>query len=313
MPSSTGICAVFFLDNAYNVMLHYPPQMWGCSSAGRAQGWQSWGQGFDPPQLHQNKCRADRKVGPFVLVRGGANEGVWGRGLPMPWESSREGEPSCEAKRVRYPPQLHQIIKGLVISDQPFFIWLCQFCTSRKAEDLIHNVCGLRQVGRCKVGILHGHFKALVTKQLRQRSDVDATRHHSQACECVPKIVKMEVPYPGFFHSGIEAVLNVRIRLQRPGSWKQYGTITLSIFPSFSISTNRRGNLLDISRNVRLIRYLSPRFVLRFVQDNETVLQVYVLIPFEVQDFIAPHARVQSLSLSASSAHNRHLPGLRLL
>src|SRR5215468_4333006 len=26
---------------------------WGCSSVGRAQGWQSWGQGFEPPQLHQ--------------------------------------------------------------------------------------------------------------------------------------------------------------------------------------------------------------------------------------------------------------------
>ena len=27
--------------------------LWGCSSVGRAQGWQSWGQGFDSPQLHQ--------------------------------------------------------------------------------------------------------------------------------------------------------------------------------------------------------------------------------------------------------------------
>lgn len=27
--------------------------LWGCSSAGRAQGWQSWGRGFDSPQLHQ--------------------------------------------------------------------------------------------------------------------------------------------------------------------------------------------------------------------------------------------------------------------
>src|SRR5262249_7103146 len=29
------------------------PVRWGCSSVGRAQGWQSWGQGFEPPQLHQ--------------------------------------------------------------------------------------------------------------------------------------------------------------------------------------------------------------------------------------------------------------------
>ena len=41
-----------FLDKrrrpAGNVM-----SLWGCSSVGRAQGWQSWGQGFDSPQLHQ--------------------------------------------------------------------------------------------------------------------------------------------------------------------------------------------------------------------------------------------------------------------
>src|SRR2546421_11868869 len=28
---------------------------WGCSSVGRAQGWQSWGQGFESPQLHHFK------------------------------------------------------------------------------------------------------------------------------------------------------------------------------------------------------------------------------------------------------------------
>src|SRR3970040_3199928 len=37
-------------------MLNYFPakevHLWGCSSAGRAQGWQSWGQGFESPQLH---------------------------------------------------------------------------------------------------------------------------------------------------------------------------------------------------------------------------------------------------------------------
>jgi hypothetical protein len=27
---------------------------WGCSSAGRALAWHARGQGFDPPQLHQN-------------------------------------------------------------------------------------------------------------------------------------------------------------------------------------------------------------------------------------------------------------------
>ncbi len=27
-------------------------RIWGCSSVGRASGWQSEGQGFKPPQLH---------------------------------------------------------------------------------------------------------------------------------------------------------------------------------------------------------------------------------------------------------------------
>ncbi len=41
-----------FLDN----ILRRPVTLtvaWGCSSVGRAQGWQSWGQGFESPQLHQ--------------------------------------------------------------------------------------------------------------------------------------------------------------------------------------------------------------------------------------------------------------------
>ncbi len=30
---------------------------WGCSSAGRAHEWHSWGRGFDPHQLHHEKSR----------------------------------------------------------------------------------------------------------------------------------------------------------------------------------------------------------------------------------------------------------------
>src|SRR5882724_613022 len=41
---------------------------WGCSSVGRAQGWQSWGQGFEPPQLHQNLAGLRSvSVAPFVF------------------------------------------------------------------------------------------------------------------------------------------------------------------------------------------------------------------------------------------------------
>jgi hypothetical protein len=31
------------------------PNIWGCSSPGRALDWQSRGKGFDPPHLHQKR------------------------------------------------------------------------------------------------------------------------------------------------------------------------------------------------------------------------------------------------------------------
>ena len=41
---------------------------WGCSSAGRASGWQSEGQGFDPPQLHHLSRRAGETLaGPSCI------------------------------------------------------------------------------------------------------------------------------------------------------------------------------------------------------------------------------------------------------
>ncbi len=40
--------------------------MWGCSSAGRAQGWQSWGQGFDPPQLHQTMMISSDRIARYL-------------------------------------------------------------------------------------------------------------------------------------------------------------------------------------------------------------------------------------------------------
>src|SRR2546425_3070815 len=39
-----------FLDNVPHRLVG-ESLAWGCSSVGRAQGWQSWGQGFDSPQL----------------------------------------------------------------------------------------------------------------------------------------------------------------------------------------------------------------------------------------------------------------------
>src|SRR5512145_1331734 len=41
---------------------------WGCSSVGRAQGWQSWGQGFDSPQLHQSSRRGHGAIRDPVAV-----------------------------------------------------------------------------------------------------------------------------------------------------------------------------------------------------------------------------------------------------
>ena len=40
---------------------------WGISSAGRAQGSQSWGQGFDPPMLHHNNLNKTLKN--FTVLR----------------------------------------------------------------------------------------------------------------------------------------------------------------------------------------------------------------------------------------------------
>ena len=43
--------------------------LWGCSSVGRALDWQSRGQGFDPPQLHQPREDGPMHcVGPFFFV-----------------------------------------------------------------------------------------------------------------------------------------------------------------------------------------------------------------------------------------------------
>src|SRR3990172_3563433 len=99
-------------------MLNYFPakkvHLWGCSSAGRAQGWQSWGQGFDPPQLHQNKQRPVIKMtGLFYFHEGDRTQGSLRERISlMLWGSTREGWPSREAKRERFPLSSTKINKG---------------------------------------------------------------------------------------------------------------------------------------------------------------------------------------------------------
>ena len=46
---------------------------WGCSSAGRASGWQSEGQGFDPPQLHQDFRRRRERLRRLFYLCGWRN------------------------------------------------------------------------------------------------------------------------------------------------------------------------------------------------------------------------------------------------
>src|SRR4030095_2677520 len=58
-----------FLDNVPRRLVGWS-LAWGCSSVGRAQGWQSWGQGFDSPQLHQTYPRSKLRQFPPVRCHG---------------------------------------------------------------------------------------------------------------------------------------------------------------------------------------------------------------------------------------------------
>src|SRR5262249_24552485 len=56
---ATSSCACALTVKTAEVSLRSP---WGCSSAGRASGWQSEGQGFDSPQLHQENPKGRREL-----------------------------------------------------------------------------------------------------------------------------------------------------------------------------------------------------------------------------------------------------------
>src|SRR5213595_1044738 len=50
---------------------------WGCSSAGRASGWQPEGQGFEPPQLHWSEGRLRRRPSASQPRRAGSSSVSW--------------------------------------------------------------------------------------------------------------------------------------------------------------------------------------------------------------------------------------------
>jgi hypothetical protein len=81
---------------------------WGCSSVGRAQGWQSWGQGFESPQLHQivstglrsrPQPRARQGIQLLLVVIGLPQVAVEPGNLrKSPWHWVCELFPSCREK-----------------------------------------------------------------------------------------------------------------------------------------------------------------------------------------------------------------------
>jgi hypothetical protein len=67
-------------------------------------GWQSWGQGFDPPQFHQNKQSWSSFDRLFYFYEWDRTKGCLREKISLMFrESPREGEPFREAKRVRFP------------------------------------------------------------------------------------------------------------------------------------------------------------------------------------------------------------------
>ena len=85
----------------------------GCSSAGRASGWQPEGQGFEPPQLHSAKRPRDQR-GLFVALAPAARDAttphaVRARRGPalVRWRRALAAQPACAARgdeRARGPP-----------------------------------------------------------------------------------------------------------------------------------------------------------------------------------------------------------------
>ena len=71
----------------------------GISSAGRAHGWQPWGQGFDPPMLH-HKNQSRLYVGFYFFCNGSGDRTPRGRNSPVGcFDPSAAKRPREELKR----------------------------------------------------------------------------------------------------------------------------------------------------------------------------------------------------------------------
>jgi hypothetical protein len=91
-------------------------------------GWQSWGQGFDPPQLHQENTKrlASR---PFLFQLKGSEPRGIGEGLPQCFGGNRPvslgrigGWPPVEARRKRFPLSSTKKTQSRHAAPRRFFI-----------------------------------------------------------------------------------------------------------------------------------------------------------------------------------------------
>ena len=109
----------------------------GCSSVGRALGWQPRGQGFDPPQLHHDFRGRTLKSGPFF-------PSTLRRGRPVP------ERPGILPPRTRFtrtgtaafqgPPCRPYLLDFQGISSTEFF-WTFKGLFAKIRYHAIHNKC----------------------------------------------------------------------------------------------------------------------------------------------------------------------------
>ena len=113
-------------------------EIWAISSAGRAPGSQSGGQGFDPPMVHQRKGQP--KGCPFLwwgtdAVRTpGSNTRISFAHAKAPRSGGAAAPAKSEVSRseAEYPPAFHQILRACVqrtllpkMNEQTFNGFLC--------------------------------------------------------------------------------------------------------------------------------------------------------------------------------------------
>src|SRR2546430_16221166 len=95
---------------------------WGCSSVGRAQGWQSWGQGFESPQLHHFFSDTYRTILDLICSTGCAG-GAAGYVEPIDRLPIRSGHQMAvdvdgDLDRVMAHLLLH-VRRGLAVLEEP--------------------------------------------------------------------------------------------------------------------------------------------------------------------------------------------------